>query len=287
MNASSSDPATRKAKPGISRRSASEGPFAALGRYRGVALELTRRDVLGRYRGSAFGLGWSLLGPLLLLAVYTFAFGEILGGRWNQQTESEVPFGIVLFLGIMVHGFFAEVLARSPSLMIANANFVKKIIFPLPVLSWTVVMSAFYHLLANLVVFIVLAIALAGILSPWVVLVPIVILPLLLLAVACSWLLAALGVYFRDIGQAVPVVVTAMLFLSSAIVPVATLAPKYQRIFHLNPLTFFIDQVREVALWGRLPDWQGIGIRLLVCVVLVYLAHAFFRRASRGFADVL
>lgn len=275
------------ARAGRVRSALPTAPFDALLGRRDVAIELARRDILGRYHDSAFGLGWSLLAPLLLLVVYTFAFGQILGGRWNQSTGSSVPFGIVLFLGIMVHGFFAEVFARSPKLMVDNANFVKKIVFPLPVLSWVAAMSAGYHFLANLAVFIMLSTVVAGVLSFWVFLVPLVMLPLFLLTVATSWTMAAVGVYFRDIGQAVPVIVTALLFLSSAIVPVDTLDPRYQRIFRLNPLTFFIDQVREVALWGRLPDWSALGLWLLASLILLYVAHAFFRRASRGFADVL
>lgn len=262
-------------------------PFSALGRHRHVALALARRDVVGRYRGSSFGLGWSLLGPLMMLGIYTIAFGEILGSRWRTASGTDAPFGVVLFLGIMVHGFFAECLARSPRLMIDNGNFVKRIVFPLPVLSWTVVMSASYHFLANLLVFVALSAWLVGSVSPWLPLVPVVMLPLVLLTVAASWLFAAVGVYFRDVNQAVPVIVTAMLFLSSAIVPVEILPERYRIVFALNPLTFFIDQVREVALWGRLPDWAGLAWRGAAGVVLLYLAHAFFRRAARGFADVI
>lgn len=262
-------------------------PFSALGKYRHLTRELTRRDVLGRYRGATFGLMWSLLGPLMMLVIYTVAFGEILGSRWRLANGGEAPFGIVLFLGIMVHGFFAECLARSPRLMLDNGNYVKRVVFPLPILSWTVVLSSGFHLLANLLVFSVLSIVIAGMFSFWIFLVPLVLLPLVLLTVAVSWITAAIGVYVRDINQAVPVVVTALLFLSSAIVPVDTLPEKYQLAFHLNPLTFFIDQVREVALWGRLPDWTGLAWRGLASILILYLAHAWFRVSSRSFADVL
>lgn len=262
-------------------------PFSALGRYRGLTRELVVRDILGRYRGATFGLFWSLLGPLMMLLVYTVAFGEILGSRWNQASNAEVPFGVVLFLGIMVHGFFAECLARAPRLMVDNSNYVKRVIFPLHILPWTVMLSAGFHLLANLVVFAVLAWLIAGTFSPWIVLAPVVLLPLALLAVAAGWVVSSLGVYLRDLNQAIPVVVTALLFLSSAIVPVDALPERYQLVFALNPLTFFIDEVREVALWGRLPDWAGWAWRGLGSVVVLYASYAWFRATSRGFADVL
>lgn len=262
-------------------------PFAALASHRTLTYELTRRDILGRYRGASFGLMWSLLGPLMMLAIYTIAFGEILGSRWRLASGAEAPFGLVLFLGIMIHGFFAEVLARSTRLVVENTNYVKRIVFPLPVLSWMVAFSAGFHLVANVIVFVILAVLFAGIFSPYVVLVPIVVAPLFLLAVATSWVIAALGVYVRDLNQAMPVVITALLFLSSAIVPVDTLPERYQVVFQLNPLTFFIDQVREVALWGRPPDWTGLAWRGAGSLVALYAAYAWFRLCGRTFADVL
>lgn len=275
------------ARPPARWRLRARAPFSALLQYRDLTRELVARDILGRYRGASFGLLWSLLGPLMMLLIYTVAFGEILGARWNQAADAEVPFGIVLFLGIMVHGFFAECLARSPRLMVDNGNYVKRVVFPLHILPWTVMLSAGFHLLANLVVFAVLCALMVGTLSPWIALAPVVLLPLALLAVATGWLVSSLGVYIRDINQAVPVVVTALLFLSSAIVPVDALPERYQAIFALNPLTFFIDQVREVALWGRPPDWAGLAWRGLASLVVLYATYAWFRISSRGFADVL
>lgn len=262
-------------------------PFSALGRYRHLTRTLALRDVVGRYRGATFGMFWSLLGPLLMLVIYTVAFGEILGSRWKQASGAEAPFGVVLFLGIMVHGFFAECLGRAPRLMVDNTNYVKRVVFPLHILPWMAMLSAGFHFMANLAVFAVLATILAGTFSPLIVLVPVVMAPLALLAVAAGWVVSSLGVYLRDLSQAMPVVVTALLFLSSAIVPVDVLPDHYRIVFELNPLTFFIDQVREVALWGRWPDWAGLAWRAAVSVVLLYASYAWFRAASRGFADVL
>ena len=262
-------------------------PFSALMRHRDLTLELTRRDILGRYRGANFGLLWSLLGPLMMLAIYTIAFGEILGARWNQVSGDTAAFGMVLFIGILTHGFFGECLSRSPKMMAENANYVKRVVFPLHVLTWTVALSALFHMAMNLLVFAVLNALFFGGFSPYIVLVPLVVLPLMLMSIAVSWVFASLGVYLRDISQAVPVIVTAMLFLSSAIVPVDALPPKYQRIFHLNPLTFFIDQMREVALWGRPPDWSGLLMATVAGLAALYLAYGWFRFTSRGFADVL
>ena len=264
-----------------------DGPFAAFGRHRGLLVELIRRDILGRYRGAHFGLLWSLLGPLMMLMIYTIAFGEILGSRWQRPASEAVPFGLVLFLGIMVHGFFAECLARAPRLIVDNGNYVKRIVFPLPILAWVVALSGLFHFAMNLLVFAVLCALIAGKFTPWIVTVPIVIAPLVIGSVAVVWLMSSIGVHVRDLSQAVPVVVTALLFLSSAIIPVDTLPPRYQVIFQLNPLTFFIDQVREVSLWGNAPDWAGLGIRYVLSIILLYACFAWFRSSSKGFADVI
>lgn len=268
-------------------RAALTGPFAALGRHHGLTRELTRRDILGRYRGANFGLLWSLIGPLMMLVIYTITFGEIMQGRWQKASGATADFGIVLFIGIIVHGFFAECFARSPRLMLDNVNYVKRVVFPLHVLPWSIVLSALFHLGMNLVVFVLLNVLFFGSFSPHIVFLPLVLAPLVMLTIAVSWVVASLGVYVRDISQAVPVIATGMFFLSSAIIPLEAVPPRYRIFFELNPLTFFIDQARNVALWNTMPDWVGLAKYTLIGLLAMYLAYAWFRVTSKGFADVL
>lgn len=280
--------AARSASPGVpGQQMRSRNPFAAFGRHRNLTRELVRNEILGRYRGASFGMLWSLFSPFLMLVVYTIAFGSILKGRWPQVGDTHAEFGLVIFVGIFVHGFFGECFSRAPKLMLENANYVKRVVFPLDILPWTMVLTALFHLAMNVLVFCLLSFFVYQQLSPLVVLLPLVLAPLALLTVAVSWVVASLGVYLRDIAQVVPVASTALFFLSSAIIPVEAVPERYQVVFRLNPLTFFIDQAREVALWGRQPDWATLGAYALGGLVAVFLAHAWFRRTSRGFADVL
>ncbi|NLA67040.1 MAG: ABC transporter permease [Gammaproteobacteria bacterium] len=265
----------------------SRNPFAAFGRHRNLTRELVRNEILGRYRGATFGMLWSLMSPFLMLVVYTIAFGSILRGRWPQVGETHAEFGLVIFVGIFVHGFFGECFTRAPRLMLENANYVKRVVFPLDILPWTMVLAGLFHLAMNVLVFCLLSFFVYRQLSPLVVLLPLVLAPLVLLTVAVSWVMASLGVYLRDIAQVAPVVSTALFFLSSAIIPVDAVPDQYQAVFRLNPLTFFIDQARAVALWGQQPDWAALGWAALGGLVAVFAAHAWFRRTSRGFADVL
>lgn len=263
------------------------GPFGAWLRHRSLTIEMTRRDVLGRYRGASFGLLWSLISPFMMLVVYTLAFGYILRARWPGTTGNTADFAMLLFMGLIVHGFFAECLIRAPTLIAGNTNLVKKIVFPLDILPWTIVLSALFHALMNTLVFALLNFLLRGELHLTLLLWPVVLLPLVFLTLGTTWLLSSLSVFLRDIGQVTGVLATAMLFLSSAIIPVETLPARYQVVFRLNPLTFIIDQAREVAFWGRMPDWIGLGVYMAGALIFAYIGFAVFQKTRRGFADVL
>lgn len=265
----------------------SGGPFSALGAYRSLTWELARRDVLGRYRGASFGLLWSLFSPFLLLCVYTFAFGTVMASRWPEIESGRTHFSIVLFAGLIVHGFLAECLLRGPELIVSNPNFVKKVIFPLEILPWPMVLSALFHAGMNVVVFLALRLFLDGQFTWTFVLLPLVMLPLVVLALGMSWFLAAMAVYVRDIKQVTGALSMALLFLSSAMMPVDGIPAAYRWIFQINPLTFIIDQAREVLLWGRMPDWAGLGLYLVGATVVMFAGWAWFRFTRPGFADVL
>ena len=263
------------------------GPFDAWLHHRSLTLEMAKRDVLGRYREASFGLLWSLISPFLMLLIYTLAFGYILKSRWPGTSGNIADYSMLLFVGLIVHGFFAECMNRAPSLIVGNANLVKRIVFPLQVLPWVVVLSALFHAFANLIVFTLLNLVMRGEVVPTLLLLPLVLWPLAVAALGVCWLLSSLSVFLRDIGQVTGVLATAMLFLSSAIVPVDALPAKYQLVFRLNPLTFIIDQAREVAFWGRMPDWTGLGLYLAGALLFAYAGYTVFQKTRPGFADVL
>lgn len=263
------------------------GPISALSEHRSLTLELAKREVLGRYRGASFGLLWSLLSPFLMLCIYTFAFGTVMGGRWPEIESGGASFSIVLFAGLIVHGFFAECLIRAPNLIVANPTFVKRVVFPLEILPWPMVLSALFHALMNVIVFVVLRLVMDQKFSWTIVLLPVVMLPLVVLSLGVSWFLASLTVYLRDIVQVVGVLSMALLFLSSAMMPVHSVPEGYRWVFVANPLTFIIDQARNVMLWDRMPDWTGLSIYLIVALAVMYMGRAWFMATKRGFADVL
>ena len=262
-------------------------PLSSPLRHPSLLWQLTVRAVVGRYRGASLGLLWSVATPFLMLIVYAIAFGSVLRGRWQQPGGGDADFTLVLFVGLIVHGFFAECLVQAPNLVVGNPNLVKRVVFPLEILPWPMLMSALFNVFMNVLVLLVLYVFRYG-MPPWtVVLFPVVMMPLAILTLGVGWFLASLGVYFRDVNQVTGVIATAMLFLSTAIVPVDSVPKMYQPLFYLNPLSYIIDQARVVALWGGLPDWQGLGLYAVVSLGLAWLALAWFQMTRKGFADVL
>ncbi len=249
--------------------------------------ELTKREILGRYRGTQMGMLWALITPFFMLLIYTLAFGYILKSRWPGAGGSYSDFAMILFAGLVIHSFFAECFVRASGVIVGNANYVKKVVFPLQTLVWSMVFSALFHLLINFIVLILMRLILHGGI-PWTVLLaPIVFIPLLLLTTGVSLILAALGVYLRDIGQFANVVATAMLFLSSAIVPIDSVPGHVRWVFMINPLTFAINQCRDVVLWGRGLDWGGLGWYAMIAVAVLAIGCFVFEKTRKGFADVL
>lgn len=262
--------------------------LARLWRYRGLTLRMVQRDVLGRYRGSVLGLAWSFFTPIIMLGVYTFVFTVVFNARWGiEAEEGQAHFAIQLFAGLIVHGLFAEVLNRAPSLILANNNYVKKVVFPLEILPMIPLGSALFHASVSIVVLLVAELFIDGGVPPTVILLPLVLLPLVVLSMGLGWLLASLGVFLRDIGQTISLLTTMLLFLSPVFYPLSALPEAFRPFILANPLTFIIEQARHVAIDGQLPDWGGLGAYLLAALVIAWLGFAWFQKTRKGFADVL
>lgn len=246
-----------------------------------------RREIQQRYRGSLLGLLWSFVTPLLLLAVYTFVFSEVFQARWGGEQESKMDFALLLFAGLMVFQFFSEVIQRAPNLIISQPNYVKKVIFPLEILPIVVLISALYHWVMSLVIWLAAYAVFFGWPSWTSLLLPLVWLPFMLLLLGLSWFLAALGVYVRDVGQLIGVLITLLLFLSPIFYPVSALPEMLQPWMHWNPLTLMIEQTRQLLFYGALPDLSALLRYSLVATGVAWLGWGFFQATRRGFADVL
>jgi lipopolysaccharide transport system permease protein len=256
-------------------------------RHRHLIWQLTKREVVGRYRGSIMGLMWSFFNPILMLVVYTFFFSVVFKARWGAGSDSKTEFAILLFAGMIVHSFFAECTSRAPWLILHNVNYVKKVVFPLEILPWVSLGSAIFHTGVSVAVLLLFYVVINLSLNWTAVFLPLLFLPLILLSAGLSWFLASIGVFLRDVGQTIGIVTTVMLFLSPVFYPVSVLPEDYRLLLHLNPLTFIIEQTRDVLIWGKLPNWIGLGIYFLCGLVIAWLGILWFQETRKGFADVL
>jgi len=256
-----------------------------------LIVQITKREVVGRYRGSLIGIGWSFLNPLLMLAVFTFVFSVVFQAKWGVALEGEEEgkgvFAVVLFVGLIVHALFAEILTRSPALILGNVNYVKKVIFPLEILPITAVLSALFHTAISLVVWLAAHLLLIGVPGWQIVFLPLVLLPLVVLSLGVAYILASLGVFLRDIGQTMGILATVLLFLSPVFFPIDRLPEQYQPLFLANPLTFIIQQAREVLIWRGEPDFSGLLIYTGIASLVLLVGFAWFQKTRKGFADVL
>lgn len=261
----------------------------SLWRNRQLIAQMTRREVVGRYKGSVMGLAWSFFNPVLMLAVYTFVFSVIFNARWSGAAdgESKTQFALLLFVGMIVMSLFSDVLNRAPSLILSNANYVKKVIFPLEILPVIAMGAALFHSLVSLSVLLVAFALFNGYLHWTVVFAPFVLLPLVILATGLAWVLASLGVFLRDVGQFVGIMTTVLMFLSPVFYPVSAVPEQYRAYIMGNPLTFIMEQAREVLIWGHLPNALGLGVYTLIATAFSWAGYVWFQKTRKGFADVL
>ncbi|MEL6858021.1 MAG: ABC transporter permease [Pseudomonadota bacterium] len=268
---------------------ASSQPTHSLTKMARLTFSLVRREVQSRYRGSALGLIWSMVTPVLMLGVYTFVFGVVFKSRWTTSSEDAAPieFAVILFIGLIVFQLMSETVIRAPTLIQSNVAFVKKVVFPLEVLVPVALGTALFHALVSLFILLPFIYFVFGHVPITGILLPLVWLPFLLLVAGLSWFLASLGTFVRDIGQFVGTVVTALLFLAPVFFPLSALPEWLQPWLILNPITIPIDQSRQVLIFGELPDWGLFGSYSAAGLITCLIGFFWFQRTRKGFADVL
>ncbi len=290
-------------------------------KHRTLLRTLISREIRQRYRGTALGLLWSLISPVLQLAIYAFVFRSVFSVRWpisnpNHSNDlilqidmilpEEFVYALNLFIGLMIFSLFSEVISRSPRHILDHPQFVRKVIFPLPIFAFVASFAAMFHALMYWVVLvtaIILSVALTTIFVEtnglvasnlnimWDFLTHGAWLSLVVLSLAFpyllgfSWLLSAIGTYFKDLSMVMPSIISFMMFLGPVFYPSSLIPEPYRIIVMLNPITVLIDQSRGVLLSGA--D-LGLGLLFKYVVVGIVFASAakwVFSRVQKGFPD--
>jgi lipopolysaccharide transport system permease protein len=247
---------------------------------------LAMREIQGKYRGSLFGTAWSAITPLLMLAVYTFVFSVVFQSRWEQRGD-RLDFALILFLGMLCFNIFAEVAIRSTALIASNVNYVKKVVFPLEILPCVALMTSLFHAAISFVVWSLAMVAVGRGLPVTIVFMPLYVLPLIAATLGVAWFLSALGVYLRDIGQVISVLITGLLFLSPIFFSARSVPEDFRPLVALNPLSYLLEGLRGVAVFGDTPRWSELGLLTLGASLIAWGGYAFFQATRRGFADVV
>jgi lipopolysaccharide transport system permease protein len=255
-----------------------------------LIVSLTRRDLAERFKGSLLGPLWYVITPAVLIATYTLVFGMVFKVKVpfaRGSGSSNAEFGLFLFSGLLIFTVFSDVVSRSTSLVVSKPNFVKKVVFPLEILSIVTVLSALVGGLLSFVLLVAANVILTGSMAVTSLLYLASLLLMIPMLVGLSWFLAALGTYVRDIAQIIGLLLTVFLFLSPVFTPLSGFPPVVRSYLLLNPvsvpielghLTFFLHQVP--ATWAA-AGYFGSALAVMS------LGWAFFQKTRAGFADVL
>ena len=266
------------------------GPFdflRSVWRYGALVRRLTRRKIELRYRGSFLGFLWAVVNPLLLLAVYTFVFSTVFKARWGDAGEGTAEFSLYLYSGILLYSVFAECVNEAPTLMRQNTTFVKQHRFPLEILPWVSLMATLFNFAIGIAVLSVFHFAVLGPPPLSALYVPLVMAPVVLATLGVGWLLAALGVFLRDITQVVGVMTTALLFLSPIFYPASRIPEAWREHYFLNPFARIIEMSKVVLFEGSPPAWAPLGVMCLGGWLIAWFGFACFMKSKPAFADVV
>lgn len=256
--------------------------------HRTLIWQLTVRNIELRHKGSYLGFTWSFIQPLLMLLLYVFVFGFIFGGKFGVlENESRVDYALGIFVGLSIFHFIGEILAISPTIIVGNPNFVKKVVFPLEILPVATLTSAFFHFAISLLLTLIGVVYFGPGFSLGIMWLPVVLLPVFMLALGASWFLAAIGVFFRDIQPATAFLSMAIMFSSAVFYPAASIPPAAWKFLRFNPLIHAIELSRASTLWNQDIHFTSLVYLYTIGVGSILVGYTVFKKLRPAFADVL
>lgn len=256
---------------------------------RDLLIQMLKRSIALRYRGSVLGFIWSFAHPLMMLSVYTFVFGIVFKARWGIEgfADNRAAFPLIMFCGMTVFNIFSESVNTCSSIIVNNPSYVKRVVFPLELLPICNVLTSFIFGVAWFLLLFIGVFFFLGQLSWTMLLLPITIVPLLFFSAGISFFVASLGVYLRDIPQLVAIITQILFFMTPIFYPVTVVPENLQWLLNINPLSSVVEQTRQLFLYGQMPSWRlCLGIFLL-SLLFFQLGLAWFAKTKKGFADVL
>jgi lipopolysaccharide transport system permease protein len=251
-----------------------------------LIFSFAKRELLGRYKGSALGIAWAVLTPVVMIAIFTFIFAGIFGARFGAN-DSHWDYALYLFCGLLPWSMFQESVQQSANTILAHSNLVKRVVFPLEALPAAQVFAALGNQLFATVALLIATIIIRQRLEITGLWLPVLLIPQLLFALGFAWLIASLGVFLRDITQGIMLLLMAWMYLTPIIYPESMVPPRFHTFINLNPFTSLIRSYRRIFLDGAAPDWRGLLYFLAFALVIFIFGYWWFARTRKSFADVV
>ncbi|HXQ70074.1 MAG TPA: ABC transporter permease [Pyrinomonadaceae bacterium] len=251
-----------------------------------LIFSFAKRDLLGRYKGSALGIAWAVLTPVVMIAIFTFIFAGIFGARFGIN-DSHWDYALYLFCGLLPWSMFQETVQQSSNTIVANANLVKRVVFPLETLPAAQAFAAVGNQLFATIALLIATIAIRQSLQLTALWLPVLLIPQLLFALGAAWLIASLGVFLRDIAQGITLLLMAWMYLTPIIYPESIVPERFRWFIGINPFTALIRSYRRIFLDGLAPDWSGLLYFTLIALVVFVFGYWWFARTRKNFADVI
>ena len=247
---------------------------------RDVLRELIARDVKLRYRGSYFGMAWTLLNPITELAVLLFVFGSVL--------PLNIPnYAAFLFTGLLVYTWFQSSLVFATVAVVSNRDLIRRPNVPLSVLPIVSVASTLLHFLLSLPVLFVLLLVTGVHITAAVLALPLLVMVQFILILALAYPLAAVHVWFRDTQYFLKIALQLLFFLTPVFYESKTIPERFRYLYRFNPMVGIVDGYRDVLVRGVVPPLGDWILLVAVSTVLLVISLAGFKRASRYFVDEL
>jgi lipopolysaccharide transport system permease protein len=269
-----------------------QGPaptLSGVARKRDLWWQFTVRTIEARYRGSYLGILWAVLNPVLMLGIYYVVFGVIFKGHFRDpRVETEADYAMAMFLGLTLYMLLADTLGSSPLVIVGNTNLVKKVVFPVEILPLAQCGGLWFNLAIGLVLALGGSLVFGSGLSPvgllWL---PAILFPLLMLSAGLAWLFAALGVFFRDLAQAMPFIAQVILYASAVFFPLSRIPASLWVVLKWNPFLQTVVLAREVVLWGMPLNLRHLGYTYFAGLVVLLFGRWVFFKLRPAFADVI
>lgn len=251
---------------------------------------LVVRDLESKYKGSSLGNFWTIAHQISQILIYTYVFSVILKVKLNLTgvDANNFIFGLWLYAGLLPWTAMTNGLVQSSTIVINQPNLVKKVVFPLGLLPWVPVLSAFIESLVGLLLLISMLVLMHGSIHPTLLLMPMIWIPQVLLTIGISYFLSSVTVFIRDVPQSLIVFINMLFYLTPIVYPISAIPLEWRSwVLWLNPVAAIVEVYRELLIVGRVTHWGEWLFTWVLSLGAVVLGRMVYRRLRVGFADVL